>query len=97
MPTELDAFYTEHRPCGELDADVEGIVWMTCDCGAALAAVLHAALGFLHRATSHSSAYHWNSSDAGLWLIAGRCTGRSPSAGREHAGPARERRQVIEY
>ncbi len=47
MPTELDAFYTEHRPCGELDADVEGIVWMTCDCGAALAAVLHAGLGFL--------------------------------------------------
>jgi hypothetical protein len=33
--TELDAFYTEHRLCGELDADVDGpVVWIYCDCGA---------------------------------------------------------------
>jgi hypothetical protein len=31
----LDAFYLEHRKCGELNGDVEGdIVWMTCPCGA---------------------------------------------------------------
>jgi hypothetical protein len=30
----LDAFYLEHRECGELNADVEGdSVWMTCACG----------------------------------------------------------------
>jgi hypothetical protein len=30
--TELDAFFTDHRQCGELDAGVEGpIVWMACD------------------------------------------------------------------
>jgi hypothetical protein len=28
--TELDAFYTEHRLCGELEAGVDGpIVWMS--------------------------------------------------------------------
>ena len=33
--TELDAFYTEHRRCDELDADVDGrVVWIACDCGA---------------------------------------------------------------
>ena len=33
----LDAFYLEHRRCGELDADVEGErVWMACECGALL-------------------------------------------------------------
>jgi hypothetical protein len=36
--TDLDAFFTEHRRCGELDADVDGaIVWMACDCGASMA------------------------------------------------------------
>ena len=34
--TELDAFFTEHRACGDLDADVEGpVVWLACECGAA--------------------------------------------------------------
>jgi hypothetical protein len=33
--TDLDAFYTDHRLCGDLDAGVEGeMVWITCDCGA---------------------------------------------------------------
>jgi hypothetical protein len=33
--TELDAFFTEHQRCGDLDAGVDGpIVWMACDCGA---------------------------------------------------------------
>ena len=33
--TELDAFYTDHRQCGELDAGVDGlIVWLACECGA---------------------------------------------------------------
>jgi hypothetical protein len=33
--TELDAFYMDHRRCGELDAGVEGeVVWIACDCGA---------------------------------------------------------------
>jgi hypothetical protein len=33
--TELDAFYTEHRRCGELDGDVDEVmVWLACDCGA---------------------------------------------------------------
>jgi hypothetical protein len=32
--TDLDAFFTEHGRCGELDAGVEGpIVWIACDCG----------------------------------------------------------------
>jgi hypothetical protein len=35
---ELDAFFTEHQRCGDLDAGVEGpIVWIACDCGASLA------------------------------------------------------------
>ena len=29
--TELDAFYLDHRRCGELDAGVEGpTVWIAC-------------------------------------------------------------------
>jgi len=35
---DLDAFYLEHRCCGRLEADVENRrVWMTCECGAAIA------------------------------------------------------------
>ncbi len=38
--TELDAFYAEHRCCGDLDGAVEGDrVWMTCSCGAVLVRV----------------------------------------------------------
>ena len=35
----LDAFYQEHRRCGDLDGDVDGErVWMVCaGCGARLA------------------------------------------------------------
>jgi len=33
--TELDAFYTDHRLCGELDAGVDRpVVWFACECGA---------------------------------------------------------------
>jgi hypothetical protein len=36
--TELDAFYTEHRRCGELEAGVEGpVIWIACECGASMA------------------------------------------------------------
>jgi hypothetical protein len=36
--TELDAFFTEHCACGDLDAGGEGeVVWITCDCGASIA------------------------------------------------------------
>jgi hypothetical protein len=36
--TELDAFYTDHRLCGELEASVEGpTVWFDCECGARIA------------------------------------------------------------
>ena len=32
---DLNAFFTEHRQCGELEAGVDGpIVWFACDCGA---------------------------------------------------------------
>jgi len=32
--TELDAFFTDHRLCADLDAGVEGeVVWIACDCG----------------------------------------------------------------
>jgi hypothetical protein len=35
---DLDAFYTEHRRCGELDGGVDArTVWMTCYCGAVVA------------------------------------------------------------
>jgi hypothetical protein len=35
---ELDAFFTDHRQCGDLDAVVDGpIVWIACDCGARMA------------------------------------------------------------
>ena len=35
---DLDAFSTEHRCCGDLDAGVEGpVVWIACDCGARMA------------------------------------------------------------
>jgi hypothetical protein len=38
LPTELDAFYTEHRRCGDLDAGVDGpVLWLACDCGAIMA------------------------------------------------------------
>jgi hypothetical protein len=37
----LDAFYQEHRRCGDRDGRVGGDrVWMTCSCGAVLARVL---------------------------------------------------------
>jgi hypothetical protein len=33
--TELEAFFTDHRHCGDLDAGVEGAVaWIACPCGA---------------------------------------------------------------
>jgi hypothetical protein len=33
--TDLDAFFTDHLRCGDLDAGVDGpFVWMACDCGA---------------------------------------------------------------
>jgi hypothetical protein len=36
--TDLDAFYSEHRRCGELDAGVEAeVVWIDCDCEARIA------------------------------------------------------------
>jgi hypothetical protein len=36
--TELDAFYLDHRRCGELDAGVDGpVVWIACECGASMA------------------------------------------------------------
>jgi hypothetical protein len=36
--TELDAFFTEHQRCGDLDAGVEGpILWIACECGASMA------------------------------------------------------------
>jgi hypothetical protein len=36
--TELDAFFTDHRQCCDLDADVDGpIVWIVCDCGGRMA------------------------------------------------------------
>ena len=36
--TELDAFYLDHRRCGELEAGVDGpVVWMACGCGAMMA------------------------------------------------------------
>ena len=34
--TDLDAFYIDHRLCGELEAGVDGaIVWLACGCGRA--------------------------------------------------------------
>jgi hypothetical protein len=36
--TELDAFFTDHHHCGDLDAGVDGsVVWIACDCGASMA------------------------------------------------------------
>jgi hypothetical protein len=36
--SELDAFFTDHRLCGDLDAGVDGpMVRMACDCGASMA------------------------------------------------------------
>jgi hypothetical protein len=36
--TELDAFFTDHHDCGDLDAGIdEPIVWIACDCGARMA------------------------------------------------------------
>jgi hypothetical protein len=33
--TDLDAFYLEHRACGDLDGNREGpVVWFACECGA---------------------------------------------------------------
>jgi hypothetical protein len=37
---DFDAFFLEHRLCGELRAGVDGlIVWIVCDCGARMARV----------------------------------------------------------
>jgi hypothetical protein len=39
--TELDAFFQEHRRCGDPAGGVEGDrVWMTCSCGAVLVRVV---------------------------------------------------------
>jgi hypothetical protein len=36
--TELDAFYLDHRQCGELEAGVDGpVIWIACECGACMA------------------------------------------------------------
>jgi hypothetical protein len=36
--TELDAFFTDHQRCGDLDAGVDdAVVWIACDCGASMA------------------------------------------------------------
>ena len=36
--TELDAFFIDHRHCGDLDASVDGpIVWIACPCGGSMA------------------------------------------------------------
>jgi hypothetical protein len=36
--TDLDAFYLDHRRCGELEAGVGGpTVWFDCECGARIA------------------------------------------------------------
>jgi hypothetical protein len=33
--TELDAFYLEHRRCGDLEAGIEEpVIWIDCACGA---------------------------------------------------------------
>lgn len=33
--TELEAFYIDHRLCGELEVGVDGsIIWFHCECGA---------------------------------------------------------------
>jgi hypothetical protein len=35
--TELDAFFTDHHNCGDVDAGVDGpIVWIACPCGASM-------------------------------------------------------------
>ena len=35
---DLDAFFTDHHDCGDLDAGIDGpIVWIACDCGARMA------------------------------------------------------------
>ena len=37
LHADLDAYFQEHRRCGDLDAAVEDDrVWMTCTCGAVL-------------------------------------------------------------
>ena len=36
--TDPDAFYLDHRRCGELGAGIEGpTVWIACDCGTRIA------------------------------------------------------------
>jgi hypothetical protein len=36
--TELDACFTDHHDCGDVDAGVEGpVVWIACECGARMA------------------------------------------------------------
>lgn len=49
--SDFDAFFTEHRCCGDLDSGVEQLaadlelVWMACSCGAVLRRELVAAEG----------------------------------------------------
>jgi hypothetical protein len=36
--TDVNAFFTEHMRCGDLDAGVDGAIgWITCECGARMA------------------------------------------------------------
>ena len=38
MLTDLDAFYLDHRRCGELEAGIDGaVVWIACACGPRIA------------------------------------------------------------
>lgn len=35
---DLDAFFTDHHHCGDLDAGADGPMgWMACDCGTSMA------------------------------------------------------------
>jgi hypothetical protein len=44
--TDLDAFFTDHRRCGDLDAGVDGpVVWIACECGASMAGRVELELG----------------------------------------------------
>jgi hypothetical protein len=40
LVTDLDAFFTDHHDCVDLDAGVDGpVVWIACECVAVLVRV----------------------------------------------------------
>jgi hypothetical protein len=86
LAEDLDAFYLEHRGCGELRADVDDLmVWIGCDCGAVIARRIDAAQRWRWTLAGVASAQLWLRSSCAMtgqsssWSTSGST--RGPASG----------------